>query len=316
MIFLISNGKNMLNHKHYMNIDNLKIKSQKKFHKGDDIIIQEKIDGSNASFQYNKDDDCLDCFSRNQPLSKENNLRGFYEWVQKLDKNKVREVLGDNLRMFGEWLVPHKVQYPEECYNQLYCFDVFDMENKIYLPQSEVKILAEKLGIRYVPVFYEGKFTEWNDYMSLVGKTEMGSEIGEGIVIKNMSSLCDDVAYTKIVHEKFVEVQHHKTKRIPNPVDKEKMLESQRLRELAKTIVTYQRVEKMLFKLIDEGIIPENFSKSDMGTILKNLPSAVYHDCLKEEPEIVGQIENFGKYSGNITIGIIKTILDEKESKG
>ena len=72
----------------------------------------------------------------------------------------------------------------------------------------------------------------------------------------------------------------------------------------------------MLFKLIDEGIMPENFSKSDMGTILKNLPSAVYHDCLKEEPEIVGQIENFGKYSGNITIGIIKTILDEKESKG
>lgn len=59
------------------------------------------------------------------------------------------------------------------------CFDVFDVEKEVYLPQKEVKILAEKLGLKYVPVFFEGKFTKWDDYMHLVGKTEMGREIGE-----------------------------------------------------------------------------------------------------------------------------------------
>lgn len=305
----------MLQHKTYMDIQNMNDEIGLKFHEGDEIIIQEKIDGSNASFQYNKEEHCIDCFSRNKPLSSENDLRGFYQWVQNLDKNRVYEVLGDNLRIFGEWLVSHTVKYPESCYNRFYCFDVFDMKEKIYLPQSDVKKIAEKLELDYVPVFYEGKFTKWEDYMPLVGKTQMGGEIGEGIVIKNISSLSYNVTYTKIVHEKFSEVRKPKKKRIPQPVDTEKMLENQRLTELAETIVTYQRVEKTLYKLIDEGIIPENFSKSDMGLILKNLPSAVYQDCLKEEADTVNKIENFGKYSGLITKSILKKILSERDNK-
>ena len=68
---------------------------------------------------------------------------------------------------------------------RIYCFDVFDMEQHRYLPQDQVKALAEQLGLRYVPVFYEGPFTSWEDYQPLVGKTELGGEIGEGIISKN-----------------------------------------------------------------------------------------------------------------------------------
>lgn len=305
----------MLKHKHYMDIQNMNFEIGVKFHEGDDIIIQEKVDGANASFQYNSEDDCLDCFSRNQPLSEDNTLRGFYQWVQNLDKNKVREVLGDNLRLFGEWLVPHTVLYPEERYNRLYCFDVFDMEAKVYLPQTAVKEMAEKLGLDYVPVFYEGKFTKWDDYMPLVGNTALGGEIGEGIVIKDMSTLDYNVVYTKIVHEKFVEVRYKPKHKVRKTVDMEKIRERERLTELAKTIVTRPRVEKLLYKLVDEGILPEDFSRKDMNIILKNLPSAVYYDCLKEEPGIVNQIENFGRYSGSLTKSVLKEIISEKEKK-
>lgn len=95
----------MLSHKKYMEIQNLNPEIGDMFEPGDQIIIQEKIDGSNASFQYDRETDSVICFSRNQILSPELNLRGFYEWVQKLDKEQVHAVLGDNLRMFGEWLV-------------------------------------------------------------------------------------------------------------------------------------------------------------------------------------------------------------------
>lgn len=300
----------MLKHKHYMEIEVLNREIGDKFHKGDRIIIQEKIDGSNVSFQYDSETDSLQCFSRNQILSAENTLRGYYEWVQKLDKELVKLVLGDRLRIFGEWLVKHTVKYPEECYNTMYCFDVFDTENKCWLSQNEVKSLADKLGLNYVPVFYEGEFTTWEDYKQLVGKTEMGGEIGEGIVIKKQNDLSDDVAYTKIVHERFKEVWKKVRRHSESPEEKQ---EKKRLEELTETVVTPARVEKILYKLVDEGILPEDFSARDMKIIYKTLPSAVYQDCVKEVPEVVNQIENFGKFSNSVSIRLAKDILKKRE---
>lgn len=300
----------MLKHKHYMEIEILNKGVGDRFHKGDMIIIQEKIDGSNVSFQYDSETDSLQCFSRNQILSAENTLRGYYDWVQELDKELVKSVLGDRLRMFGEWLVKHTVKYPEERYNTMYCFDVFDTENKCWLPQNEVKSLADKLGLNYVPVFYEGEFTSWEDYKQLVGKTEMGGELGEGIVIKKQNELSEDVAYTKIVHERFKEVWKKVRRHSESPEEKQ---EKKRLEELTETVVTPARVEKILYKLVNEGILPEDFSTKDMKTIYKTLPSAVYHDCIKEVPEVVNQVENFGKFSNSIAIRLAKEILKKRE---
>ncbi|MCM1506451.1 MAG: RNA ligase family protein [Ruminococcus flavefaciens] len=236
-------------------------------------------------------------------------MRGYYDWVQKLDKVLVKSVLGERLRMFGEWLVKHAVKYPDECYNTIYCFDVFDTENKCWLQQNEVKSLAEKLGLNYVPVFYEGEFTDWEDYKHFVGKTEMGGQIGEGIVIKKQGS--EDVAYTKIVHERFSEIRKKKVHR-PSESPEEKQ-EKKRLEELTATVVTPARVEKILYKLVDEGILSEDFSAKDMKTIYKTLPLAVYQDCVKEVPDIVNQVENFGKYSNRVAIRLAKEIIKKRE---
>ncbi|MDE5772341.1 MAG: RNA ligase family protein [Ruminococcus sp.] len=301
----------MLKHKHYMEIEVLNRGIGDRFHKGDRIIIQEKIDGSNVSFQYDSETDSLQCFSRNQMLSAENTLRGYYEWIQKLDKELVKSVLGDRLRMFGEWLVKHTVKYPEERYNTMYCFDVFDTENKCWLPQNEVKSLADKLGLNYVPVFYEGEFTAWEDYKQLVGRTEMGGELGEGIVIKKQNDISDDVAYTKIVHERFKEVQRKVRKRPANEKIAE-ISEKLRIKEFVKTAVTSARVEKILHKLVDEGILPEDFSMKDMKTVYKNLPLEVYKDCMKEVPEMVEQVENFGKFSSEVSIELAKEIIRKR----
>lgn len=298
----------MLQYKHYMDIENMSLKHAEKFLEGDHIIIQEKIDGANVSFQYDEETDSVQCFSRNQPVDAENPFRGYYDWVQQLDKDQVHAALGNHLRMFGEWLVPHRVVYPEEKQNTMYCFDIYDTEKAAYLPQDKVKHIVEQLGLHYVPVFYEGAFTSWDDIMPLVGKTEMGAELGEGIVIKNMTTRKHGMYYVKLVHERFAEI--HKQKR--KPLDLEKIREREHYREIVKTIVTPQRVEKLLYKLVDEGVVPENFTMEDMKTICRSLPSAVYYDCVKEHPEIVEQIENFGKYSGSLTIPLVKEIIRKK----
>ena len=274
------------------------------FMPGNEIIIEEKIDGANASFQYDEHCGTLAAFSHHHPLDAENDLRGFYEFVQSLDKDKVREVLGCNIRLFGEWLVQHKVEYPEECYNRFYCFDALDTESNRYLPQREVMKLAERLELPFVPVMFEGTFTNWNEYTELIGKTMLGGTEGEGIVIKNMSRLDGaQPVYIKIVQDKFKEF---KAKR-PH---KKHVNES--FRSLAATVVTYARTEKMLLKLVDEGILPENWSAEDIVTIKKHLPKRIYDDCVKEENETVQQCGDFGKHVGALTMSYVKEMLNKK----
>lgn len=283
------------------------------FEVNDEIIIQEKIDGSNFSILYDRVTDSLRGFSRRLELTPNNTLRGAYDWMMSLNKEKVKEVLGENLILFMEWLTPHSIKYPKECYNQPYCFDVYNTSTLSYLPQKDVKEIVSKLSLNYVPVFYEGPFISWNHAQSFVGKTYMGGETGEGVVVKNMTKLKDPQNrkpyYLKIVISDFVE------KRKMKSYDPEKIKESEEKRLLSETIVTKGRVIKLLHKMVDEGILRENWDESDVLIIKKNLSRALYYDCVKEEPEIVEKVgKTFGMYANQIGNQVLKDILNEKFS--
>ena len=297
--------------KHFMDIERFKEKLEEGFRVGDHIVIQEKIDGTNFSIRYDEETDTVAAFSRNNLLDFKNNLRGAYEWSQKLDKDLVKEVLGNNKVLFGEWLVPHTIVYPKERYHNAYFYDVYDLKTEGYLPQNEVKDIVNRLDLIQVPVFYHGEFTSWEDVRKFVGRTELGGELGEGVVVKNQTRLNDPNTrlpfYTKIVIEKFSE---HKKQRV---VDPEKLAERERLNAIAETIVTRARVEKILNKLVDEGIIPEDWDEHNMSAIAKNLSKRVYEDCVKEESETVEQVgESFGKIASSISMNIAREMLNER----
>lgn len=216
--------------------------------------------------------------------------------------------------MTNGWLVSHTVKYPDDKYNNFYSYDIYDTEKEQYLLQSEVKEIVSRLGLIYVPVFYEGKFISWEHCMSFVGQTQMGGDIGEGIVIKNQTRLNDPNGrlpfYIKIVGDKFQETKKIKKKK-PNPQDLEMI--NQNL-ELAKTIITRARIEKLLNKFVDEGILPEKWGAKEMPIVAKNLTKAVYDDCVKEEPDTVKQISNFGKVANKICMQIAKEIMVKREN--
>jgi hypothetical protein len=129
-----------MNQKKYMDIERLKEKFADGFTPGDRIVIQEKIDGANFSIRYDKENNEIKAFSRRNPLDFKNNLRGAWEWSQKLDVNEVKEVLGDNLVLFGEWLVSHTIVYPNDRYKNAYFYDVYDVENTCSLSHSRNKL--------------------------------------------------------------------------------------------------------------------------------------------------------------------------------
>lgn len=295
--------------KKYMDIQRLKEKYASAFHEGEHIVCQEKIDGSNAAIAIGEDGE-LSCFSRKQKLSPENTLRGFYTLVQTFDVEKYREVLGDRYIIFGEWLVSHTIKYPATRLSKFYVFDVWDTEVEQYVPWSVTKDFAAKLGLTTVPLFYDGPFVSWEHVQSFVGKTEMDAEpTGEGVVIKSQDRLDNKSSntppYVKIVAAKFSEVHQSK----PHEVDPEKLAAKQAAEELATTIVTERRIIKALEKAVDEGRLRADWDEKDLGTIAKFLCKDVYADCVKEEPETVAQIENFGKIAAGIAMKLARGLV-------
>ena len=291
-----------------MDIEKLKDKYIDGFQKGDYIVIQEKIDGANFSIRYDEENDEIKAFSRKRILDVGNNLRGAWEWSQKLDKYLVKEVLGTNLILFSEWLVPHTIIYPEDKYQNAYCYDVFDIENHVYLTQDKVEEIVNKLGLIYVPVLYKGEFESWEHVRSFVGMTELGGDGGEGIVVKNMTRLNDPNTrlpfYTKIVTDKFAE------KKSIRKFDTNKLEKRAKAQALVETVETEARVTKLVHKMVDEGIIPGDWDEHNMATIAKNIGKDVYYDCLKEEPEIVNEVgELFGKLAHGTAMRIVRGML-------
>lgn len=294
----------------YIDIERLKEKYVSAFKVGEHITITEKIDGANASIIVNEDGTLTACSRRNE-LNQDNTLQGFYNFVQTLDVSIVSAALTTRYILFGEWLVKHTIRYPEDKMKQFYVFDVYDTETEQYMPWEFTKQIAEFIGLKTVPLFYDGLFISWEHIYSFVGKTEMGGEpTGEGIVIKSQDRLDNKFSgtpeYVKIVAKEFSEVHQSKPQK---EIDPEKLAAKQAAENLAATIITHRRIEKQIQKLIEDNIISEDWDEKSLGTIAKHLPRAIYDDCVKEEPEIVAQIENFGKICGSLTMKIAREMV-------
>jgi len=293
--------------KKYMDIIRLGHKSTVGvLNEGDNITITEKLDGANASFK--KENGIIKAFSRNTELNEENNLRGFYQWTQTLDIN----LLLDNIIYFGEWLVRHTIKYQLDKLNQFYLYDIYNENYNTYLDFSFIEYEANKLNINLIPLFYKGEYQSFEHLKSFVGKTIFGEGKGEGIVVKNVGykNKYGNQIFVKLVTEEFSEVQKQKPPKDPNrPITVEQ--------EFINMCLTKARVDKLLHKLIDEGIIEEEFGIEDMGLILKNLGSRVYEDIIKEESDSLPEnyeIQLIRKAIGNKLPSAIKDILKLKAS--
>jgi hypothetical protein len=306
--------RKLLKQKKFMDISRIKENTEltesntRGFEVGDHINISIKFDGSNASFRYDKETGKLVAFSRKQELTYNNTLSGFWNFVQSLDANKFKNY--PNYVFFGEWAVKNKIVYKPEYRKIWLMYDIYDVENECYLSQLTVKDFADKFGFTYIHVLYDGEFISWEHCKSFMNEVVYSESIEEGIVIKNQSKLNDLNSRTpfvlKIVNERFSEVMKHKIKE----VNSEKEAARAQAAEIVESIVTRSRVEKEIYKMRDEGILPEKIDPSDMKLVAQNLPKRIYEDCVKEENELVMAAgEYFGKMCGNTAMRHARSII-------
>lgn len=291
----------------YININHIQEKLLYSFVPGDEIVIQEKIDGSNAHLIVSSNG--FEAFGMNYKLNEYNHLQGFFYWCQNNYKKIPNEYF--NFKFYGEWLTPHHCDYKDEYYCNFYVFDI--MVNNKYLPQEQVEKICKECNLDYVPVFYKGKFESWKQIKSFIGKTNMGTGKGEGIVIKNMSKLnkADKLFYLKLVDKEYQET--NPCRDIVKTITDETLEKADNLANLVSSIVTMARIRKQILKMVDVKLLPFNWNQLDTNKIVKLVKNPIIKDCYKEERDIVDNVgKRFSSYANSLIINYIEELKKEK----
>lgn len=290
------------------NIDGFKL--------NDDIVITEKLDGSNSQVCY--EDGVLHACSRRLELNHANTLNGFWNFVQNdLATNPLFMRVATHLPhlvWFGEWnLNGNKIKsYNKKWEKTWVVYHIYDTKAERWWDQDAVQYLCKEAGLEFIHVLYDGKFTGWADIEEFLHKNTYG-EMQEGIVICNESAKARNEVYgthdpwiLKIVNTEFSE----KMKKTKREKTAEEIAELDKCAEIVAQIVTRRRVEKGIERLRDDGILPMSLTPADMKIVAQHLPKEIYNDCVKEENDLVIEAgEHFGKQCGQATMKHAREII-------
>ena len=241
-----------------------------------------KIDGTNASTWL--DDAQVQAGSRTRWLAVSNDNAGFCKWAKENEKLLKFHTENPDLRLYGEWLVPHSLKtYREDAWRDFYVFDVIREQGDgtgdddfTYLAYEDYKVLLEQYGINYIPpIAIIKNATDESIYRCLEKNGYLvkdGEGVGEGIVIKNYAFVNKyrRVNWAKVVTNEFKE-KLHKEMGAPEVVAN-KIVEDR----IIDDFVTAALIEKEYAKIVNEM---DGWSSKYIPRLL----NMVYYSIVTEE---------------------------------
>ena len=280
--------------------------TKEKIEKGEEIIIQEKLDGSNTAI-YN-DNGRIRYFSRSQELTGEDGLNGFIKWI-KFKENKILEYLPIGYVLYGEWLGQGKINYNSLArqgkIEPYYAFDlVKEIINKptenedfmrVFTSIEEMKEIASKIGLKTVPELDRivlNSYEELKEKYVDNQKSELeGTDcIREGIVIKTI----DGEKRIKIVGDKFQEVKSIKNGETKSPYSfLDKYITPMRICKFLITIgIENPKTEdyREIFKKLD--IIADDILSEEKEQILKDILRIIKKQAIPNIKDYISNLEN------------------------
>jgi hypothetical protein len=273
-----------------------------------------KIDGTNASTWWvNGTDVYIGAGSRTRILSLESDNAGFYAWVCTNPTPLVYfHERHQNLRLFGEWLVPHTFKgYRTDAWRRFYVFDVYNDQTEQYLSYETYQPLLEEVGYKdYLAPLAIVKNGDYERFLHYVANNFFlcpdGGEPGEGIVLKNYDyqNKFGRQCFAKIIRNEFKEL-HHQVMGAPE-INNTLMNEER----IVNAAVSCALVDKVLAKIrVDTG----GFSSRNIPRLL----DSVFYDLVREElwDQLKQKEVNFGtvnfKTLKALTIRKIKELKPE-----
>jgi len=277
----------------------------------DEILIEEKIDGSQFSFGVIEGE--LRARSNNKQLileAPDNMFKKAVDIVRELEP-----LLHPGWTYRGEYLQKPKhntLAYERIPKNNIIGFDIMREGQEDYLTYDEKLVEFERIGLEIVPIIYQGKvdslamFNEFLEHTSILG----GQKI-EGVVVKNYHLITDDkkVAMGKYVSEAFKEVHNEDWKK-RNPSRTDIVL------QIIDKYKSEARWNKAIQHVRENGILDE--SPKDIGKLIQEVSEDIITECQDEIKEIL--FKHFWKtISRGVTDGLpewYKRKLAEKAFEG
>lgn len=229
-----------------------------------------KIDGTNSQLWF---DGILRAGSRNRQLELDNDNAGFYNWAIKDEAINNFFKKYPNLRLYGEWLVPHTLRtYVDDAWNKFYVFDVMDGEK--YMSYEDYKVILEEFNIEYIPPICKVNNPTYDRIVSQLEKNgyliKDGNGTGEGVVVKNYDYVnkFGRVTWAKVIKNEF-KAKHSKVQ--VTELKESKLIE-----------------QDIVDKYITKSLVEKEFSKIDnesgwSSKYIIRLFSTVYYCLIKEE---------------------------------
>lgn len=242
-----------------------------------ECYIFPKIDGTNASVWF--EDGKVECGSRNRQLTLESDNAGFCRWVQ--DQVNLEDLFEahPNIRLYGEWLVPHSLKtYRDTAWRNFYVFDVCidDGDDVKYLKFEEYGVMLKPFGIDVIPPLVIIKNPTFERMMQACENNKFllkeNSGFGEGVVLKNydFKNRFGRTTWAKIVTNEFKD-KHVKEMGVSR-INEKAMIEE----AIAIEFCTKSLCEKVKAKI-------ENDRGEWSSKFIAQLLETVYYDIIKEE---------------------------------
>jgi len=241
-----------------------------------EVVIQEKIDGSQFCFGFNEEGEFL-MKSKGAIQTKEAHDKMFAEAVKYVSEDElIQKVAPKNTYYYCEYLkvVNHNtLKYNRIPQNHLVLFDVLH-EGK-WATREELEVSAKNLSIDVIPELFRGVATVDTIKGFLKQESYLGGPILEGVVIKNYNQtilLGGHVfpLFTKYVREEFKE-QHKlawKTKQSKGSI-----------KEYVDAFRNEARFKKAIIHAKEQSLLTH--SPKDIGVLL----SMIQKDLIEEEEQ-------------------------------
>lgn len=246
------------------------------------IVIQEKIDGANFRFMFKNGNIIFGTRTQQMTSStgEEVNVNKNFRRCLNFVKEKVsQEVIKtyEGMIFFGENCVKHSIEYDWDKIPPFLGFDIFDIALGNMLPFNEAKRIFKEMNLEFVPIIKivpADQITDLNEDWIPVSKYAPRGKPdnqAEGIVLKN----CETMVMAKLVTENFKEINAEVFGGTPKYQEDDSG-------KIVARYCTNGRIEKNIFKLIDEG------NKLEMP-LMHKLPRQVNDDIWHENWEEIIQ---------------------------
>lgn len=279
------------------------------------MLIQPKLDGSNCSMWY--EDSQIHIASRNDELSYHRDNQGCYNTLINDSRYKDFFVKYPNIRLYGEWLVRHSIQYEETAYRKFYIFDA-QIDHTYLDYYYEVVPMLAQYGIHELLPTIKVKtdelitlIDEGTIYDSEIGKISQflvkDNKMGEGLVFKNYEWAFEQTSQGR--HISWLKTINGEVFKGPKKRKEKVIYDNSREAAFLKTIDNHT-FSKEYYKI-------ENFENKDIGTYIRNCQTEIFEDFTKDHIEKESIIDWNHKAINNLiakrSLEFIKEIKNEKE---